>query len=272
MANYPKELLDLLQEYLTDGYIDNDERQVLLNKAQSLGVDPMEFNLYIKSQEQKIEFAKTEALNKEKGRLCPYCQQPLPMLADVCPHCNQAVTVEASKEAEELIDALENALVGLKAVTEKKKFAISDPTRGMQQAQNMKNILAGKSVVKDTTDVDYATQKANVERYIRKAKMYYTNNKTINFLVGEVEQAVKDAENSIAEAKKAETKKKLYMICGGVAVIIICLILLLCLGIYSDSKGGKGGKGDFGGDFAGKGDMMYMEPAPMYMEEGPRGW
>ena len=265
MANYPKELLDLLQEYLTDGYIDNDERQVLLNKAQSLGVDPMEFNLYIKSQEQKIEFAKTEALNKEKGRLCPYCQQPLPMLADVCPHCNQAVTVEASKEAEELIDALENALVGLKAVTEKKKFAISDPTRGMQQAQNMKNILAGKSVVKDTTDVDYATQKANVERYIRKAKMYYTNNKTINFLVSEVEQAVKDAENSIAEAKKAEKKKLLIP----VYILIGAVLLLMLVAIFAsttDSKGGKGDfGGDFGGDFAGKGDMMYME-------EGPRGW
>ena len=242
MANYPKELLDLLQEYLTDGYIDNDERQVLLNKAQSLGVDPMEFNLYIKSQEQKIDFAKTEALNKEKGRLCPYCQQPLPMLADTCPHCNQAVTLEASKEAEELIDALESALVGLKAVAEKKKIAISDPSK--------------------RTDVDYATQKANVERYIRKAKMYYTNNKTINYLVSEIEQAVKDAENSIEEAKKAEKKKKLYMICGGVAAIIILIIMVICLGIYSDSKGGKGGKGD----------MMYMEPAPMYMEEAPRGW
>ena len=240
MANYPKELLDLLQEYLTDGYIDNDERQVLLNKAQSLGVDPMEFNLYIKSQEQKIDFAKTEALNKEKGRLCPYCQQPLPMLADTCPHCNQAVTLEASKEAEELIDALESALVGLKAVAEKKKNAISDPSK--------------------RTDVDYATQKANVERYIRKAKMYYTNNKTINFLVSEVEQAVKDAENSVEEAKKAEKNKKLYIICG----FIILIIMLICLGIYSDSKGGKGGKGD--------GDMMYMEPAPMYMEEAPRGW
>ena len=262
MANYPKELLDLLQEYLTDGYIDDDERQVLWNKAKALGVDPMEFNLYIKSQEQKIEFAKTEALNKEKGRLCPYCQQPLPRLADVCPHCNQAVTVEASKEAEELIDALENALVGLKAVAEKKKFAISDPTKGMQQAQNMKNILAGKSVVKDTTDVDYATQKAEVERYIRKAKMYYTNNKTINFLVSEIEKAVKDAENSIEEANKAEKKKKLtliYLIVGGILLMIILCIIAAAFG---DSDGGKGGKGGYGAEYGGRGDMMYMEKAP----------
>ena len=76
MANYPKELLDLLQEYLTDGYIDNDERQVLLNKAQSLGVDPMEFNLYIKSQEQKIEFAKTEALYIPAVRYTAALQTP----------------------------------------------------------------------------------------------------------------------------------------------------------------------------------------------------
>ena len=55
MANYPKELLDLVQEYLTDGVITAKERQVLLNKAISLGVNPDEFDLYIDAQVQKID-------------------------------------------------------------------------------------------------------------------------------------------------------------------------------------------------------------------------
>ena len=230
MANYPKELLDLLQEYLTDGYIDDDERQVLLSKAQMLGVNPMEFNLYIKSQEQKIEFAKQEALNKEKGRLCPYCQQPLPMLADTCPHCNQAVTVEASKEVEELINALETALVDFKAIAEKKKagFSFNNPAQQMQQMQDMKNVLSGKGIKADNTNVDYATKKAEVERYIRKAKMYYSNNKTVNFLVSEVEKAVEDAEKSVAAAKKKK-RNIILAIVGG--FVLFYAVLFICLGL-----------------------------------------
>ena len=230
MANYPKELLDLLQEYLTDGYIDDDERQVLLSKAQMLGVNPMEFNLYIKSQEQKIEFAKQEALNKEKGRLCPYCQQPLPMLADTCPHCNQAVTVEASKEVEELINALETALVDFKAIAEKKKagFSFNNPAQQMQQMQDMKNVLSGKGIKADNTNVDYATKKAEVERYLRKAKMYYSNNKTVNFLVSEVEKAVEDAEKSVAAAKKKK-RNIILAIVGG--FVLFYAVLFICLGL-----------------------------------------
>ena len=57
MANYPQELLDLVQEYLTDGVITAKERQVLLNKATALGVDPDEFDLYIDAQVQKLQNA-----------------------------------------------------------------------------------------------------------------------------------------------------------------------------------------------------------------------
>ena len=240
MANYPKELLDLLQEYLTDGYIDNDERQVLLNKAQSLNVDPMEFNLYIKSQEQKIEFAKQEALNKEKGRLCPYCQQPLPILADTCPHCNQAVTLEASKEVEELINALETALVDFKGMAEKKKagFSFNNPAQQMQQMQDMKNILTGKGVKADNTNVDYATKKAEVERYLRKAKMYYSNNKTVNFLVAEVEKAVEDSEKSVAAAKK----KKTIIIASIIGAIIL---FYACFFVFVDFRSTAEKEDDF---------------------------
>jgi hypothetical protein len=73
MANYPKELLDLVQEYLTDGVITAKERQVLLNKANALGVDPDEFDLYIDAQVQKLQNAAADAAQQQKGRLCPFC-------------------------------------------------------------------------------------------------------------------------------------------------------------------------------------------------------
>lgn len=51
----PEELDNLIQEYLTDGIISAKERQVLLNKAQSLGLNLDEVDLYIDAQQQKAD-------------------------------------------------------------------------------------------------------------------------------------------------------------------------------------------------------------------------
>lgn len=51
---YAKEFEDLLEEYLTDGVISTKERQVLLKKAEKLGYDVDEVDLYIDAQLQKL--------------------------------------------------------------------------------------------------------------------------------------------------------------------------------------------------------------------------
>lgn len=232
MANYPKELLDLVQEYLTDGVITAKERQVLINKAVSLGVDANEFDLYIDAQEQKLQNVAAEAAKQQKGRLCPFCQASLPMFADRCPECGGNITPEASKEVEELIDTLENALVSFKAAAENKKdtFKMNSNEQALKSLQDMKNVFSGKGLaaIKDTTNQDYATKKAEVERYIRKAKMYYSNNKTVNFLVAEVEAAIADAEKSIAAAKK---KKRNIIIAVVAGFILFYAVLFLFVGL-----------------------------------------
>lgn len=232
MANYPKELLDLVQEYLTDGVITAKERQVLINKAVSLGVDANEFDLYIDAQEQKLQNVAAEAAKQQKGRLCPFCQASLPMFADRCPECGGNITPEASKEVEELIDTLENALVSFKAAAENKKdtFKMNSNEQALKSLQDMKDVFSGKgfAATKDTTNQDYATKKAEVERYIRKAKMYYSNNKTVNFLVAEVEAAIADAEKSIAAAKK---KKRNIIIAVVAGFILFYGVLFLFVGL-----------------------------------------
>lgn len=98
MANYPKELVDLVNEYLTDGIISSKERQVLLKKAEQLGVNPEEFDLYIDAQEQKVEQQVDAAARKAKGKLCPYCKTPLPPLAEKCPECGTIIITAAVNE------------------------------------------------------------------------------------------------------------------------------------------------------------------------------
>ena len=136
----PKELDELIKEYLTDGVITSKERQVLLKKAQQMGLDVDEIDLYIDAQQQKVDQAVETAKRNARGKTCPFCGAVIPLLADKCPECGKTITPEANKELEEIFDNLENALV---------EFKLGN---------------------------DIGKNKANVERYVRKARTYYENN------------------------------------------------------------------------------------------------
>ncbi len=188
----PQELDDLIKEYLTDGIISPKERQVLLNKAQELGLNVDEVDLYIDAQQQKADQAVAATMNKHRGKTCPYCGSSIPELTDKCPNCGSNITPEASKELAEIIEYLENALV---------------------------NFKSGEDVDKS---------KAEIERYVRKARMYYGNNPKIQRLVEEVEEELEATES---EAKKKALMKNIKNIMGEVGPILI-LLLITCGGFF----------------------------------------
>ena len=159
----PKELDDLIQEYLTDGIISAKERQVLLNKAQALGLNVDEVDLYIDAQQQKADQAVASAVNKRRGKTCPFCGSSIPELTDKCPNCGGNITPEVSKELEKIFECLESALANFKS------------------GENMEK------------------SKAKIGRYVRKARMYYGNNPKIQRLLEEVETESEAAEK---DAKK----------------------------------------------------------------------
>lgn len=189
-SGIPQELVNLIKEYLTDGIISAKERQVLLNKAQALGLNVDEVDLYIDAQQQKADQAVATVMNKRRGKTCPYCGSSIPELTDKCPNCGGNITPEASKELEEIFEHLETALV---------------------------NFKAGEDVEKN---------KAEVERYVRKAKMYYGNNPKVKQLLEEVEI---ESENAEEEAKKNARKK--FLLAN--KKVMLLLLLLLIGGIFS---------------------------------------
>lgn len=184
-SGIPQELDNLIKEYLTDGIISAKERQVLLNKAQALGLNVDEVDLYIDAQQQKADQAVATVMNKRRGKTCPYCGSSIPELTDKCPNCGGNITPEASKELEEIFEHLETALV---------------------------NFKAGEDVEKN---------KAEIERYVRKAKMYYGNNPKVKQLLEEVEI---ESENAEEEAKKNARKKFLLANKKVIAIIVVALI------------------------------------------------
>lgn len=195
MANYPKELTDLVEEYLTDGIISTKERQVLLKKAVALGVDADEFDLYIDAQQQKADQVVDAAASKKRGKTCPFCGGVVPQLTDKCPHCGETITAEASEELQEIFDHLEEALVDFKS---------------------------GK---------DIAKSKAIVERYVRKAKMYYENNPKVQKLLAEVQaESIKAEQLAERQAKQEKYKNKWFW------VLVECVVFSLLFGIATYMK------------------------------------
>lgn len=166
-----KEFIELLKVALSDGVITPAERQVLLKKAQSLGVDIDEADMYISAEIQKIEMQLEANKKKELGRACPNCGTSIPQLASKCPACGEPITAEATKELKAVLNNLESALVLLKS---------------------------GKDVDKS---------RAEVERYIREAKLYHDNNAKINMLLEEVKQEILMAEK---RAKKEWWKENIW--------------------------------------------------------------
>lgn len=192
MATYPKEFEDLLQEYLTDGIITAKERQVLLRKAEKLGLDVEEVDLYIDAQQQKADQEVDAAVRKQRGQTCPFCGGSVPDLTDKCPHCGQHITVQANEELKEIIDQLEDALVDLK---DSKNFERS---------------------------------KAQVERYVRKARMYYSNNPKIKPLLEEVNTEMVIAEKKY-NAQHTWIKEHPY-----IATFLLLIVIGLAIGLIVD--------------------------------------
>ena len=179
MANnlIPEELDALIQQYLTDGVLTDKERKVILNKADRMGLDRDEIDLYLDAEIQKIDQTTDAAVRKQKGKVCPYCGASIPLLADKCPACDRFITPEASKELQEILDNLEGALVNMKSLQD------NDFRRNWEKEQ-------------------WQRKKATVERYSRQAKLYYSNNPKIKILLEEVEKEMKETENKVKEKQR----------------------------------------------------------------------
>lgn len=191
-----KEFEELLKVALTDGIITPAERQVLLKKAQSLGVDIDEADMYISAEIQKLEMQLEETKKKELGRTCPNCGTSIPQLASKCPACGEPISAEATKELKAVLNNLESALVLLKS---------------------------GKDVEKS---------RAEVERYIREAKLYHDNNAKINMLIDDVKKEILMAEERAKKEWWKEnvwTNEKFWAVVGFIAFFLADGILLACL-------------------------------------------
>lgn len=242
MANYPKELTDLLQQYMTDGIMTEKERAVLLRKAETMDVDKDEFDLYIDAEVQKFDQKIDSAKRQAKGNTCPHCGGVVQMFENECPHCNGSINPQATKELNEIIENLEEALLKIKnsdefsstkAVAEryirkaelyygnnpkiiKLLSVIKEEIKAEEEINELNEITSflEDALVDLKTAENYERSKANVEKYIHKAEVYYENNHKIQELLIKVKAEKKKAEDRYNREKKWRTIKSIFIFIG----------------------------------------------------------
>ena len=169
-----------------------------INNINCPGLLPILHNFYREAYPSAVNNEQTAAADTQqrKDLTCPHCGESVPQLAEKCPHCDKVVTSEASWELKEIFDNLEIALIDLK----------------------------------NAKDVEY--NKATIDRYVRKAKMYYGNNPKVKKHLEEIEVEKQAAE---IKAKKDKQKKLLIKVlinpffwCG------VSLVIGIIWGVITD--------------------------------------
>ena len=187
---FSKELEELIEATLQDGILEEHEKQALLKRALLEGVDIAELDIYINSKLQKRVMdekvavpSKRSSSEKKQSNRCPHCGSPIPPLSKTCPGCGAAVSSNTTGDGElfSLIDAMERSLVKMKTANQ----------------------------------TNFNTEKAEAESLLRKAKLFYGDNKKVQMLVF-------DLENKINELTKLHRRKALA---GNTVYYIIQAIL-----------------------------------------------
>mgnify|MGYP003294873080 CR=1 FL=1 len=119
---------------------------------------------------------------------CPFCGAALPVLADKCPDCGHFLTAEVEDNLDEIVNQLENAL-----------------------SQVLENIDLEKNL-------------GIIDRYSRKARLFYGDDPKISRLLAEIEQAK-------TKASKEIQKKTLHknIVNKGVKPVLFILLAIVCI-------------------------------------------
>ena len=207
----PEELDEMIQEYLSNGSFSEKGRMQILKKAQKLQVDTDKIKLYITTQEQKQKLedvaAEQEKLSPEREErerkerevaerkklpsICPYCGNSVLPYDNECPTCSKHLTSGTINEYKRTIDNLEEALLELQSSTD-----------------------------------DFEINKANVERYARKARIDYGSNPNVIQLIREVNAEIEKAEKKY-KAQHTWIKEHPYLTSFFTLLIVVILLVII---------------------------------------------
>jgi hypothetical protein len=110
---YPEELEKLVEFALVDGNVSNSERQILIKKAISLGIDKAEFEMVLDAKIFKLNQSKSQQTSEDTSSTkCENCQSPLDSFTTTCSYCGydiiQKKSTHSIQRLFELLNEAEN--------------------------------------------------------------------------------------------------------------------------------------------------------------------
>lgn len=193
---FSKELEELIEATLQDGVLSENEKKALIKRALLEGVDIAELDIYINSKlqkrvmDEKVLSSKDKPEKKQSNR-CPHCGSPIPPLSKTCPGCGAAVSVSTTGDSElfALIDQMEQAMVHLQTCNSS----------------------------------SFSKEKAEAESLLRKAKMFYGDNKKVQMIVFDLENRIKEL-NKTKRAQFFAGQAVYYSIMSFLGFLTLCTI------------------------------------------------
>ena len=98
---FSKEMEELIKATLEDGVLTDQEKAVLIKRAQKEGIDVDELDVYIQSllQKRHRSEAENDAIEDRKSKIgsiqkCPQCGEPVQAGWAACPNCGFAFNIE----------------------------------------------------------------------------------------------------------------------------------------------------------------------------------
>lgn len=232
---YDQSLEQLIDAVIADGVITDKERNAVLKKAASLGIDQDEIEVYLDGRLDKLNNGKPKS-NKHGGiRLCPNCGANLGSFTGRCPECGHEVsgvesnsTVKALQRQLEAIDAEnKNQSTTGKAMsamashfggssTGKRKvqlitnFAIPNTKEDLLEFATLCLTNLSASAVTSDDQLIYSAWKAKSKQIIAKAETLFPNDSDVTNIISKLR----------GKSNKMSPNAKMGIIIGVICVIV----------------------------------------------------
>lgn len=150
---FSKEMEALIEATLEDGVLTDQEKAVLVKRAQKEGIDIDELDVYIQSLMQKRHRSEAEkdAIEDRKSKMgtikkCPNCGQPVQSGWAVCPECGFAFNVEQKSD---IIERLQKQLNQVEKDFQKELVELQKRKEGRSSTRALTDQFTGAGALDD---------------------------------------------------------------------------------------------------------------------------
>lgn len=207
---YDSKIEELINCALIDGKLSEKEKQVLLKKAETQGIDLDEFEMVLDARIVQFEKAEREKVQKSNKhgevKKCPNCGATVQSYQGKCHECGyEFENVEANAAVIELSSVLKSA----KNYKEKERlvrtFPIPSTKANLIELMSYLQTNVGDNVYGDACI-------SKLQECIIKAKTLFYTDPHLSHLIKNIEEAIEDVERKRKEIERTKIKGERFII------------------------------------------------------------